>query len=70
MFERNKNRIDTIDRYKLNLFCRCLECRKFQERQKLVPHSCQAYPKQNGIPPKVWNGENAYCEHFESKHPL
>ena len=70
MFEQDKNRFDTIDRYKLNLFCVCLDCKKFQDRQKLVPHSCQAYPKQNGIPPKIWNGENANCEHFEAKHPL
>ena len=32
-------------------------------------YSCKAYPKQMGIPPKIWNDENAQCEHFESKHP-
>ena len=60
-------RIREIDRYKLNLFCTCLECKNF--KPSLIPHSCNAYPKRNGIPPKVWNGEYEKCEHYESKHP-
>lgn len=60
-------KIRTIDRYRLNLYCTCLECENF--KPNLVPHSCKAYPKRNGIPPKVWNGENAECKYFKSKHP-
>lgn len=54
-----------IDRYRLNLYCRCLGCANY--RICRVPHSCKAYPKENGIPPKVWNGENAQCEYFKEK---
>lgn len=53
---------DTIDRYKLNLYCRCLECKNLQYGEKFK--SCKAYPEENGIPPKVWNGKYAECEHF------
>lgn len=56
---------EVIDRYQLNLFCKCLSCENFQ--QNLVPHSCEAYPKRNGIPPKIWNGKNEPCEHFIKK---
>ena len=60
-------RIRVIDRYKLNLYCTCLGCEQFQPSKKeRLPHSCNAYPKQNGIPPKVWNGEYEKCEHSES----
>lgn len=63
-------RIRVIDRYKLNLFCTCLGCEQFQPSKKeRLPHSCNAYPKQNGIPTKVWNGEYEKCEHYEPKHP-
>lgn len=59
---------NTIDKYKLNLYCRCLECKKKKYDGKQA-HSCEAYPKQNGIPPEVWNGKNAECKYFEAKHP-
>lgn len=61
-------RIREIDRYKLNLFCTCLGCKKKNYDGKKA-HSCAAYPKRNGIPPKVWNGEYEKCEHYEPKHP-
>ena len=56
-----------IDGYNLNLYCRCLECKNRNHEGKA--HSCKAYQKENGIPPKVWNGENAECKYFKSKHP-
>ena len=62
--------INTIDKYRLNLYCKCLECEQFQPSKKgRLPHSCNAYPQENGIPPKVWNTENAQCEHYKPKHP-
>ena len=60
--------IDTIDRYKLNLYCKCLQCKNKSYEGKKA-HSCKAYPEQNGIPPQIWNKKNAECEYFESKHP-
>ncbi|MBQ8633178.1 MAG: hypothetical protein IJ420_06190 [Lachnospiraceae bacterium] len=53
---------DTIDQYKLNPYSRCLMCenRKHGEYAK----SCKVYPKQHGIPPKIWNGKYAECEHY------
>jgi len=30
-------------------------------------YSCTAYPKEKGIPPAIWNGENAKCPYFEEK---
>lgn len=56
-----------IDRYTLNLFCICLDC-----ENRGVPgkaKSCSAYPKENGIPPEIWNTKNAECKHFKEKHP-
>lgn len=58
---------DTIDKYKLNLYCTCLSCNKRKQGEKA--HSCAAFPDRNGIPAKVWNEENAKCEHYEPKHP-
>lgn len=60
--------INTIDKYKLNLYCTCLNCKK-KNYDGQNAHSCKAYPERNGIPPKVWNGKNEKCEHFEAKHP-
>ena len=57
-----------VDGYHLNLECVCLKCENFKQRSKLIPHSCKAFPKRNGIPPKVWNEKNADCECFEEKH--
>ena len=54
----------TIDRYKLNLYCRCLDCKKYND---IPAHSCKKYPKRDGIPSKVWNGKNEDCEFFEAK---
>lgn len=65
-FERREIMSYIIDRYKLNLYCRCMECKKRNHEGNV--HSCKAYPKTNGIPPKVWNEENAECEHFEPKN--
>lgn len=61
--------ITVIDRYKLNLYCICLDCEKKSYDGKAA-HSCQAYPKRNGIPPKIWNTENAKCEYFEPNNSL
>lgn len=58
---------DAIDRYKLNLYCVCFDCKKRNCEGNM--RSCKAYPERNGIPPKIWNTENAKCEHFEPKHP-
>lgn len=55
----------TTDKYKLNLFCTCLTCEN-RNRDGLA-YSCKEYPEQMGIPPKIWNTENAQCEHFEAK---
>lgn len=54
-----------IDRYKLNIFCVCLECKKKEVSGKA--YSCTAYPKEKGIPPEIWNGKNATCPYFEEK---
>lgn len=53
---------NTIDRYKLNPYSRCLTCEK--RKQGEYAKSCKAYPKQHGIPPKIWNGKYEECEHF------
>lgn len=52
-----------IDRYKINLYCRCLDCKKYKPSK--IPYSCKAFPKRNGIPQKVWNGRDAKCKYFE-----
>ena len=52
-----------IDRYKLSLFPICQNCNKIKFDG--IPYSCKAYPKKNGIPPKIWNGENVKCPYFE-----
>lgn len=59
--------IDTIDKYKLNLYCTCLGCEKRNHEGNA--HSCKAYPKSDGIPKEVWNGKNAECKYFMEKHP-
>ena len=56
---------NVIDRYILNLYCRCADCENF--KPSLIPHSCLAYPVRDGIPPKVWNGKYTECEHFIPK---
>lgn len=61
-------KICEIDRYKLNIFCICLDCKHFNLPG--IPNSCKAYPKQNGIPPKIWNGKNAKCPYFEEKQKV
>lgn len=53
-----------IDKYHLNMYCICLECQKRNRSSKGPAHSCEAYPKKNGIPSKIWNSENAECPHF------
>ena len=57
----------TIDKYKLCLYCKCLNC-KNRENAKAA-YSCKIYPKRYGIPPKVWNDKDTKCEHYEPKHP-
>ena len=55
----------TIDKYKLCLYCICLNC-KNRENAKAA-YSCKIYPKRYGIPPKVWNDKDTKCEHYEPK---
>lgn len=56
-------KIREIDRYKLTLFCTCIDCSK--RGKPGLAHSCSAYPKRNGIPSKIWNTDHAECEYFE-----
>lgn len=56
-------KMNEIDRYHLNLFCKCLKCSK--RGVKGFYKACKAYPKNNGIPPEIWNGKDAYCEYYE-----
>lgn len=51
-----------IDRYKLNLFCRCLECEQYKGAKNDFVKYCGAY--KTGIPPEIWNGRNVECKHF------
>ena len=55
-------RID--DRYNIKLSGLCCKCIK---RNSSPPHSCEAYPVTNGIPPEIWRGDIKECQHFENK---
>ena len=55
-----------LDRYELNLYCVCFDCNNRNSEGNM--RSCKAYPKKNGIPPEVWNTENAECKFFISKN--
>ncbi len=55
-----------IDKYKLNIFCACLKCERFNLPG--IPNSCQAYPEPNGIPSEIWNEKNAKCKYLKEKH--
>lgn len=54
-----------IDKYHLNLYCLCANCRKREVSGKA--YSCTAYPKEKGIPSEIWNGKNAKCPYFKEK---
>lgn len=51
-----------IDRYKLNLYCVCLNCRKYRGSRSDFSKYCDAYPQL--LPSKIWNGENVKCKYF------
>ncbi len=53
-----------IDMYKLNMYCVCLDC---ENRISDKAYSCKIYHKERGIPPEIWNGKNAKCEHYIDK---
>lgn len=54
--------LNTLDRYKSNPECTCLNCENLKYGEKAK--SCKAFPELHGIPPKVWNGKYAECEHY------
>ncbi len=58
----------TVDIYHLNLFCKCLDCKKRNTDGEA--QSCKAYPEEYGIPPEIWNAQNGYCEYFEPKKEI
>ncbi len=49
------------DTYDLNLYCTCLSCKN---KTSDLAKSCKIYHKERGIPPEIWNGKNAKCEHY------
>ena len=52
------------DRYNVMLLGLCCRCKK----KKTIPaHSCEMYPKQNGIPAEIWRGDMKECPYFQSK---
>ena len=58
---------NTIDKYRLCLYCKCLNCKKSEGAKEA--YSCKAYPKRYGIPTDVWNKKDVECKYFEAKHP-
>ena len=63
---KRKKYVREIDRYELNLLCRCTLCKKYEENRENRPRgSCEAYPKEKELPPRIWNGDMTECEYFE-----
>lgn len=56
---------EVIDRYHLNLYCTCLSCENLFKGN--YARSCKQYNYRNGIPPEIWNTENAQCPYYELK---
>ena len=58
----------TIDRYIWRIMSICHDCKKKnRSKENPVPHSCEAYPKIDSIPPEIWNAEVRECPYFERK---
>ena len=55
----------SIDAYKLNMYCVCLRCKKWHEDGPVK--SCDHYPDEYTIPPKIWNAKDGHCDFFEPK---
>lgn len=53
-----------VDRYQLKMLSICQRCKK---KNNAVPHSCEAYPKRDGISPELWNAKRFDCEYFDEK---
>lgn len=54
---------EIIDKYHLNLYCICINCKNREINGKA--YSCPTYPKEKGIPSEIWNSEEAECPFFE-----
>lgn len=61
-----KKKYREIDRYKLPLNCTCMKCKNHKKNWDMNGslYSCTVYPKERQIPPKIWNGNWAECEHY------
>lgn len=56
------------DRYMWSIMSICHDCKKkSRNKENPVPHSCEAYPKKDGIPSEVWDGSKRECRYFEKK---
>lgn len=62
---KKKYKINVIDGYHLNLYCKCLNCDNWRVRHpELPPYACKAYPKYRGIPKEVWNKPDSECRYY------
>ena len=59
----------SIDNYHLTLdtWCTCMKCKNYHGDGIRPAFSCKIYPEYKGIPKKIWNGDNEYCEYYVRK---
>lgn len=53
-----------VDKYLVKINSICRQC---ENKNNAAPHSCKAYPKEDGVPIEIWNAQIQECRHFKPK---